>query len=67
MPPWPGLDYAPYVLGSRPAAHLTEAHRAVSGLVFPTHRYVLPVHDSHLGPAPIITVDFSDLTVDRTS
>jgi hypothetical protein len=36
------VDYAPYVLGGRPAAHLTEAHRAVSGLVFPTHRYVLP-------------------------
>lgn len=33
------LDYAPYIMGSRPAAHITEAHRTVDGPVFPTHRY----------------------------
>ncbi|SNT30323.1 hypothetical protein SAMN05216276_103354 [Streptosporangium subroseum] len=58
------LDYAPYVMGDRPAEHHTEAHRTVSGLLFPTHRYVLPVQDGRPGPTPIIIVDFSDITVD---
>ena len=58
------LDYAPYVMGSPPAVHRTEAHRTVSGLVFPTHRYVLPVQDGHPGPEPVIIVDFTDITVD---
>lgn len=58
------VDYAPYVMGNRAAAHHTEAHRTVSGLVFPTHRYVLPVLESGLGPAPTIVVDLVDITVD---
>lgn len=59
------VDYAPYVMGNRPAAHYTEAHRTVSGLVFPTHRSVLPVLDGRRpGPTPIIVVDFSAITVD---
>jgi len=36
----------------------------VCGLVFPAHRYVLPIRDGHPEPVPIITVDFSDFTVD---
>lgn len=60
------VDYAPSVLGSRPVAHHTERHRTVSGLVFPTHRYVLPVVDGRLGATPIITVDLADITVDFT-
>lgn len=60
------VDYAPYVLGNRSAAHFTEAHRSVSGLVFPTHRYVLPVHDGQLGADPTIVLDFSDIGVDFT-
>lgn len=58
------VDYAPQVLGDRPAAHITEAHQSVSGLVFPTHRYVLPVQDGQPGPDPTITLDFSDIAVD---
>jgi hypothetical protein len=59
------LDYAPYVMGNRAAAHYTQAHRTVSGLVFPTHRYVLPrFDDGHLGPDPIIVADFSDLSIE---
>lgn len=65
------LDYAPYVLGSRPAAHHTEAHRTVSGLVFPTHRAVLRRLDGgRVGTDPIIVVDLGDLAVefeDRTT
>lgn len=60
------VDYAPAVLGGLPAAHHTEAHRTVSGLVFPTHRYVLPVRDGRPGPEPIIVLDLSDITVDFT-
>jgi hypothetical protein len=60
------IDYAPYVLGSRSGAHHTQAHRTVSGLVFPTHRYVLPVVDGKLGTTPIITIDLADITVDFT-
>ncbi|QIQ01038.1 hypothetical protein [Streptomyces liangshanensis] len=59
------LDYAPHALGGLPAAHLTEAHRSVSGLVFPTHRYVLPrPPGGPLGSTPVITVDLDDLTVE---
>jgi hypothetical protein len=53
-----------YVMGRRPAVHRTEAHRTVSGLVFPTHRYVLPVEDGRPGSEPVIVVDFTDITVD---
>jgi hypothetical protein len=59
------LDYAPYVMGGRAAAHITEAHRTVDGLVFPTHRYVLRrLDDGRLGTEPIIRVDLSDLAVE---
>ncbi|MET9002842.1 hypothetical protein [Amycolatopsis sp. NPDC004169] len=59
------LDYAPDVLGSRPAAHFTEAHRTVAGLVFPTRRYVLRRFDEgRLGTEPTILVGLSDLAVE---
>jgi hypothetical protein len=62
------LEYAPYVMGGRPATHVTEAHRNVSGLVFPTHRYVLPrFDDGRVGTDQIIIVDFSDLSVEFDS
>ncbi|WIX82770.1 hypothetical protein QRX50_19305 [Amycolatopsis carbonis] len=48
------VDYSPYVLGNLPATHHTEAHQAVSGLLFPTHRYVLPVVDGKLASRPTI-------------
>jgi hypothetical protein len=35
-------DYAAEVLGGAPAAHFCEKHVTASGLVFPTHRYVVP-------------------------
>lgn len=57
------VDYAPYVLGSRPAAHFTEAHRTVSGLVFPTHRYVRSIVDGRLDQR-IIVIDFEDFAVE---
>jgi hypothetical protein len=57
-------DYHPYVMGDRPVAHRTEAHRTVAGLVFPTHRYVLPVADGHPLPNPIITIDLTNIAVD---
>ncbi|MGI5414086.1 hypothetical protein ACQEV9_45790 [Streptomyces chartreusis] len=57
-------DYAPYVMGDRPVAHRTEAHRTISGLVFPSYRYVLPLVDGRLAPDPVITVDLIDITVD---
>ncbi|MEV5007433.1 hypothetical protein [Streptomyces sp. NPDC055692] len=58
-------DYAPDVLGSTPAAHFSENHVTVSGLVFPTHRYVVPVQeDGHAMPEPIlITIDLTELSV----
>jgi hypothetical protein len=51
-------------MGSRPAVHRTEAHRNVSGLVFPTHRYVLPVQHGRPEPDPVIIVDLTDITVE---
>ena len=57
------VDYAPDVMGHRPVAHHTEAHQAISGLVLPAHRYVLPIVDGRPGPTPIIVLDFSDITV----
>jgi hypothetical protein len=56
-------DYRPFVMGSPRAVHRTEAHRTVSGLVFPTHRYVLPVVDGTVLPDPIITVDLAGISV----
>jgi hypothetical protein len=50
-------------MGDRAAAHCTEGHRTVSGLVFPTRRCVLPMLDGRLGATPIITIDLGDITV----
>ncbi|MEA5362815.1 hypothetical protein VA596_24995 [Amycolatopsis sp., V23-08] len=58
------VDYAPHVMGNRPVAHMTEVHKAVSGLVFPTHRFVLPLRDGRPAVTPIITVDLADLSVE---
>ncbi|WP_371641749.1 hypothetical protein [Streptomyces mirabilis] len=58
-------DYAAEVLGSPPAAHLSEKHETVSGLVFPTHRYVLPLAaDGRVLPEPkLITIDLNEISV----
>lgn len=58
------VDYAPYVLGSPPAAHHTESHQRASGLVFPTHRYVLPVVEGKPVAQPSIVLDLHDLAVE---
>ncbi|MEU6194710.1 hypothetical protein [Streptomyces sp. NPDC047061] len=58
-------DYAPDVLGGTPAAHFAEQHVQVSGLVFPTHRYIVPVQDDgHALPEPcLITIDLDEISV----
>ncbi|MHA5052875.1 hypothetical protein [Streptomyces sp. SD15] len=58
-------DYAPDVLGGTPAAHFCEHHVRASGLVFPTHRFVVPVQeDGHAASEPIlITIDLTDISV----
>lgn len=58
-------DYAPDVLGGTPAAHFTGKHLTASGLVFPTHRYVVPVQeDARALPEPIlISIELSELSV----
>jgi hypothetical protein len=35
-------------------------------VLFPTHRYVLPVENGRPGPTPIFIVDFTDITVEFT-
>jgi hypothetical protein len=58
-------DYAADVLGGAPAAHLCEKHATVSGLVFPTHRYVLPVQeDARVLPEPVlVAIDLTEISV----
>ncbi|MCO6003459.1 hypothetical protein NE236_00520 [Actinoallomurus purpureus] len=58
-------DYAPDVLGGIPAAHFTDNHVTASGLVFPTHRYIVPVQqDGHVLPEPIlIAIDLTEVSV----
>ncbi|MFF7882724.1 hypothetical protein ACH40F_10055 [Streptomyces sp. NPDC020794] len=58
-------DYAPDVLGGTPAAHFSEHHVRASGLVFPTHRFVVPVQeDGHAASEPIlIVIDLTDISV----
>ncbi|MFE9728601.1 hypothetical protein ACFYQ5_34755 [Streptomyces sp. NPDC005794] len=58
-------DYAAEVLGAPPAAHYSDAHTAVSGLVFPTRRYVVPVPESGRPlPEPVlVTIDVTEVTV----
>jgi hypothetical protein len=58
------LEYAPEVLGGRPAVHYTEQHRMASGLLFPTYRHVHPIQNGSPGQNPIITIDLSDIVVD---
>lgn len=58
------LDLVLAARGGR--AHQTEAHRTVSGPVFPAHRRVLPVQDGRVVAKPVITVDFSDIVVEVT-
>ncbi|MFF3753936.1 hypothetical protein ACFYYH_26300 [Streptomyces sp. NPDC002018] len=57
-------DYAAFVVGGRAAVHRAEAHRSVAGLVFPTHRYVLPVIDGRTLSSPGITVDLTDISIE---
>jgi hypothetical protein len=61
------MEYAPYVRGSRPSSHEIEGHTTFDGLVFPTHRYVLPVTGGRRGTTPTIKVDFVDITVEYAS
>ncbi|MEU1371563.1 hypothetical protein ABZ454_36335 [Streptomyces sp. NPDC005803] len=58
-------DYAAEVLGGAPAAHLCEKHETASGLVFPTHRYVLPMQeDARVLPEPtLVTIDLTEISV----
>ncbi|MFF4956473.1 hypothetical protein ACFY2Z_05175 [Streptomyces sp. NPDC001222] len=58
-------DYAAEVLGGAPAAHYSEQHITAAGLVFPTHRYVVPVQEGGRAlPEPIlVSIDFADITV----
>ncbi|MFF7469069.1 hypothetical protein [Streptomyces sp. NPDC008092] len=58
-------DYAPDVLGGTPAAHFSEHHVRASGLVFPTHRFVVPVQeDGRAASEPVlITIDLTDISV----
>ena len=60
-------DYRVEIQGKAPAlsAHYTEAHRTVSGLVFPTHRYVVPTADDNTSlPGPVLlSIDLAGITV----
>ncbi|MEU3983959.1 hypothetical protein AB0F77_28425 [Streptomyces sp. NPDC026672] len=59
------MDYRVEVAGGGRGAHFTEGHQEVSGLIFPTHRYILiPDADgTSLREEPFITVDLSDIQV----
>jgi hypothetical protein len=58
-------DYDAEVLGSGPAAHFCERHVTASGLVFPTHRYVVPIEeDARVLPEPVlVTIDLAEISV----
>lgn len=58
-------DYAPDILGRPSASHFTERHITASGLVFPTHRYVVPAQEdgSALKEPVLISIDLTDITV----
>jgi hypothetical protein len=52
-------DYAPEILGGTPAAHYLSGYEEFDGILFPTHRKVLPRGtdnraDSHLDPEPVL-------------
>ncbi|MFF7882715.1 hypothetical protein ACH40F_10110 [Streptomyces sp. NPDC020794] len=59
-------DYAPDVLGRPNASHFAERHITASGLVFPTHRYIVPARED--GPAlkepVLISIDLTEISVD---
>jgi hypothetical protein len=60
-------DYRVDIQGKAPApaAHYVEGHRTVSGLVFPIHRFVVPIAaDNTSLPGPIIiSIDLDDIEV----
>ncbi|MFJ1975377.1 hypothetical protein ACIO93_42970 [Streptomyces sp. NPDC087903] len=58
-------DYAAEVLGASPAAHYSDTHKEVSGLVFPTRRRVVPVReDGRSIPTPVlVAIDLTQVTV----
>ncbi|MGW6100679.1 hypothetical protein ACWFRK_41625 [Streptomyces sp. NPDC055157] len=62
-------DYAPDVLGGTPAAHFSAHHVRASGLVFPTHRFVVPVQeDGRAASEPVlITIDLANISVTWTT
>ncbi|WP_217554362.1 hypothetical protein [Streptomyces sp. GbtcB6] len=59
-------DYAPDVLGRPGAAHFAERHITASGLVFPTHRYVVPAREDGraLEEPVLISIDLTEISVD---
>ncbi|MFD7754682.1 hypothetical protein [Streptomyces sp. NPDC059757] len=58
-------DYVPDVLGGTPAAHFSEHLVSAPGLVFPTHRFVVPVQDNGRAASEpvLITIDLADTSV----
>ena len=58
-------DYAAEVLGGTPAAHFCDKHVTALGLVFPTHRYVVPIQDDGraLSEPVLVTIDLADVSV----
>lgn len=58
-------DYAADVLGGLPAAHLCKKRTRVSGLVFPTHRYVVPTDENGqvLSEPVLVTIDLTRISV----
>ncbi|QIZ01174.1 hypothetical protein HEP87_55440 [Streptomyces sp. S1D4-11] len=59
-------DYRAQVPGAPAVAHYTDGHLAVSGLVFPTRRSVVPVQEDGrpLTGSVLVTIDLTDITVD---
>lgn len=59
-------DYAPDVLGGPSAAHFAEQHITASGLVFPTHRYIVPTQEDGraLKEPVLISIDLTEISVD---
>jgi hypothetical protein len=59
------LDYAPDILGSRPAAHYCHDHRDVEGLVVPTRRRVYGRRDDGTPDTSlaVVEIDISDVSV----
>lgn len=53
------------MLGGLPAAHLCKKHTTISGLVFPTHRYVVPTNENGqvLSEPVLVTIDLTHISV----